>query len=77
MEEFEKALNDEKQGINNLDLNEDGEVDYMKVDEIVEENTHLIILQVEIEENDFQDVATIEIEKNSEEDYSLQDVGSE
>ena len=63
LEEFEKALNDEEKGINNLDLNEDGEVDYIKVDESVEENTHLIILQVEVEENDFQDVATIEIEK--------------
>ncbi len=38
LEEFEKALNDEKREINNLDLNEDGEVDYIKVEEHVEEN---------------------------------------
>ena len=77
LEEFEKALNDEEQGINNLDLNGNGEVEYIKVDEIVEGNTHLIILQVEIEENEFQDVATIEIEKKSDDDYSLQIIGVE
>ena len=77
LEEFEKALNNEDQGINNLDLNGNGEVEYIKVDEIVEENTHLIILQVEIEENEFQDVATIEIEKKSDDDYTLQVIGAE
>jgi hypothetical protein len=77
LEEFEKALNDEKKGINNLDLNEDGEVDYIKVEETVEENTHLIVLQVEVEENDFQDVATIEIEKKADDDISVQAVGDE
>jgi hypothetical protein len=77
LEEFEKALNSEEKGINNLDLNEDGEVDYIKVEETVEENTHLIVLQVEIEENDFQDVATIEIEKKAEDDISVQAVGAE
>lgn len=77
LEEFEKALNDEEKGINNLDLNEDGEVDYIKVEETVEENTHLIILQVEMEENDFQDVATIEIEKKADDDISVQAVGDE
>ena len=77
LEEFEKALNSEEKGINNLDLNEDGEVDYIKVDETIEENTHLIILQVEVEENDFQDVATIEIEKKADDDYVLQAVGAE
>ncbi len=77
LEAFEKALNSEDKGINNLDLNEDGEVDYIKVDESIEENTHLIILQVEIEENEFQDVATIEIEKKGDDDYTVQAVGTE
>jgi hypothetical protein len=77
LEEFEKALNSEDKGINNLDLNEDGEVDYIKVEEHVEENTHLIVLQVEVEENDYQDVATIEIEKKADDDYVLQAIGAE
>jgi hypothetical protein len=71
------ALNSEEKGINNLDLDENGEVDYIKVDEYIEGDTHVIILQVEIEENDFQDVASIEIEKMGDEEYSLQVVGAE
>ena len=31
LEEFEKKLNDPKTQISNLDLNEDGEVDYLRV----------------------------------------------
>jgi hypothetical protein len=77
LEDFEKALNSEEKGVNNLDLNEDGEVDYIKVDETIEENTHLITLQVEIEENEFQDIATIEIEKKSDTDITVQAVGVE
>jgi hypothetical protein len=77
LEEFEKALNSEEKGINNLDLNEDGQVDFIKVEESVEGNTHLIVLQVEVGENDFQDVATIEIDRNSNEDYVLQAIGAE
>lgn len=77
LEAFEKALNDQEKGVNNLDLNEDGEVDYIKVEETIEENTHLIVLQVELEENDFQDVATIEIEKKVDDDYVLQAIGAE
>ncbi|MBK9397271.1 MAG: hypothetical protein IPN55_08575 [Saprospiraceae bacterium] len=30
-EDFEKAINDEKNNVNNLDLNGDGEIDYIKV----------------------------------------------
>jgi hypothetical protein len=77
LEEFEKALNDEKSSVNNLDLNGDGEIDYIMVDEIIEDQTHLIVLKIELDENDFQDVATIEIEKNAEDDYVLQAVGAE
>ena len=31
VEDFEKKLNTESNGVNNLDLNEDGEVDYIRV----------------------------------------------
>ncbi len=77
LESFEKALNDEKSEVNNLDLDENGEVDYIRVVEHVEGNTHVIILQVPLGENEYQDVATIEIEKKGEEDYTLQVVGDE
>jgi len=35
LEDFEKALNDPEQGINNLDLDENGEVDFIRVVEEV------------------------------------------
>lgn len=77
LEEFEKALNDEENGVNNLDLNEDGEIDFIRVVEEVADNTHVIILQVPLGENEFQDVATIEVEKSGEEAYNMQVHGNE
>ena len=77
LEEFEQALNTEDTGVNNLDLNEDGEVDYIRVVEYAEEDTHVVVLQVELEEDDFQDVAHIDIEKTGEDDYVLQAIGAE
>ena len=44
LEAFEKVLNDPEVGINNLDLNGDGYVDYIRVVEDVVDYTHLIIL---------------------------------
>lgn len=77
LEAFEKALNDPQVGVNNLDLDDDGEVDFIRVVEEVAEGTHLVILQVPLAENEFQDVATIEIEKEGEEKYNFQVHGNE
>jgi len=77
LEEFEKALNDPEIGINNLDLDEDGYVDYIRVVEQITDYTHVIILQVPLGENEFQDVATIEIEKTGDESYNMQVHGNE
>ncbi len=77
LQEFEKQLNDPEIGINNLDLDDNGEVDYIRIVEEIENDTHIIILQVPLGENEFQDVATIEVEKNAEEDYNLQVRGNE
>lgn len=77
LEEFEKALNDPEVGVNNLDLDENGEVDYIRVVEQVSGNTHLIILQVCLTENEYQDVAFIEVEKNDEDTYNMQVHGDE
>ncbi|UCE41039.1 MAG: hypothetical protein JSV17_16625 [Candidatus Aminicenantes bacterium] len=65
LEAFEKALNDPNSEVNNLDLDENGKVDYIRVEEYVEGNTHVIVLQVPLEENEYQDVTTIEIEKKA------------
>ncbi len=72
LEEFEKALNDPETGVNNLDLNEDGEVDFIRVVEETADQTHVIILQVPLGKDDFQDVATIEVERNGDDEYNAQ-----
>ena len=77
LEDFEKKVNDPELGINNLDLNEDGYVDYIRVVEQITDYTHLIILQVLLGEDEFQDVATIEIDKTEEENYNMQVHGNE
>jgi len=77
LEDFEKALNDPETGINNLDLNEDGQVDFIRVVEETEGETHLIILQAALGEDDFQDVATITVDKSSDDSYNMQVQGNE
>jgi len=76
LESFEKQLNDPDIGINNLDLDDNGEVDFIRVVEETSDDVHVIILQVPLGGNDFQDVATIEVEKNSDQDYHMQICGN-
>lgn len=71
LEEFEKTLNDPNIGVNNLDLDNNGEVDFIRVLEEVVDDTHIIILQAALGEDEFQDVATIEVEKSGN-DYNMQ-----
>ena len=55
-EAFEKSLNNEENHINNLDLNGDGEIDYVKVISKQEGDIHIFILQVPVSETEDQDV---------------------
>jgi len=77
LEDFEKQLNDEKVGINNLDLNNDSIIDYIRVVEKSEGNYRVIILQAVLGENQFQDVATINAEKVSDKEIKVQCQGDE
>lgn len=77
LEKFEKALNNPEVGVNNLDLDENGKVDFIRVFDEVADGTHMIILQVPLAENEFQDVATIEVEKSGEDEYNMQVHGNE
>ena len=77
MEDFEKALNKENNKINNLDLNEDGDIDYIRVIDHVDGDVHAIVLQVPISEEESQDLAVIEIEKTGAENAILQIIGDE
>ena len=76
-EAFEKMLNAEDSKVNNLDLNGDGEIDYIKVIDKNEGDAHAFVLQAVISENENQDIAVIEVEKNQDGDAALQIVGDE
>ena len=75
LEDFERQLNDPKIQISNLDLNNDNQVDYLRVIESVEKNTHLIIIQSVLGQDMFQDVATIEVERDRNNKIQIQVVG--
>lgn len=64
-EEFERLLNSPDSEVNNLDLNGDGDIDYIKVIDRNEDNVHAFILQAVISTSERQDVAVIELEKLS------------
>jgi hypothetical protein len=76
-EEFEKMINTEDNKVNNLDLNGDGDIDYIKVLDKQESDAHALILQAAVSETENQDVAVIELEKTGNENAVLQIVGDE
>ena len=76
-EDFEKMINSEGNHVNNLDLNGDGEIDYVRVVEKLDKDNHIFILQVAVSENENQDIAVIELEKNGKESAVIQIVGDE
>jgi hypothetical protein len=75
LEDFERQLNDPKIQISNLDLNDDNQVDYLRVIESVDGNAHLIIVQAVLGRDTYQDVATIEVEKDRNNQVQVQVVG--
>lgn len=76
VEAFEQALNDPENGLNNLDLDENGEVDFIRVTEEVSDDMHILVLQAVLGDDEYQDVAVIEIEK-TEDEYNMQIQGNE
>lgn len=74
IEQFEQALNDPSKGLNNLDLNNDGAIDFIRVTEQSKDDTRLVILQTPTGETDFQDVATIVVERENN-NYNLHILG--
>ncbi|MBL7884129.1 MAG: hypothetical protein JNL69_08665 [Bacteroidia bacterium] len=76
-EEFEKKLNQEDFKINNLDLNNDNKIDYIKVIDNKTGDNHAIVLQTPINAKENQDIAVIEIEKTKDGKILLQIVGNE
>ena len=77
LEAFEKSLNDENSRINNLDLNRDNYVDYIKVVNLADGNVHTIVLQAVLESNQSQDVAVFTVERFNDEEVQIQLIGDE
>ncbi len=76
-EEFEKMLNSEDSKVNNLDLNGDGETDYINVIDQTKKGAHAFVLQAAVSENENQDIAVIELEKTGNDKAVAQIVGDE
>ncbi|OQP59477.1 hypothetical protein A3860_37660 [Niastella vici] len=76
-EEFEKLLNSENSQVNNLDLNEDGKTDYIKVVSKRENDVHVFVLQALVSEKESQDIAVIELEKTGKDNAVIEIVGDE
>ena len=77
LEDFEKELNSEERHLNNLDLNGDGVVDYLRVVEIGEGENRLIVLQAVLAKDIYQDVASIYVERQADQTVSVQVIGDE
>ncbi len=77
LEEFEKLINTENNSVNNLDLNKDETIDYISVNSIKDNDTHVIVLQTWLTATEKQDIATIGIEKTGNAEAQLQIFGDE
>ncbi len=76
-EAFEKALNSKDNYVNNLDLNEDGQTDYVKVLGYRSDDAHVFVLQVDLDAKNSQDIAVIELEKDGPKSAIVQIIGDE
>ncbi len=69
------SLNLEKTGINNLDLDLDGKVDFIKVETKQDGDDFTFVLQVAVSKTETQDVAVILVSKDKDKKVTMQIVG--
>jgi hypothetical protein len=77
IEGFEKSLNETKTGINNLDLDLDKKVDFIKVVTKKDSESYTFILQVAVSKSETQDVAVILVNRDKNKKVNVQIVGDE
>jgi len=77
IEAFEKSLNDPETKINNLDLDLDKKVDFIKVVTNKKDESYQFVLRVDVSKTESQDVAVILLDKDKDKKISLQIVGDE
>lgn len=77
LEEFEKKLNDPTLKVNNLDLDGDNKIDYIKVVDNVDGDIHNIALKVDVNKDQDQDVAVFVVKKENNGQVAIQLIGDE
>ena len=78
LEQFEQMLNNPDSAFSNLDLNGDGDVDYLRVIETADQDRHLVVIQAVLAKDIYQDVASIYVEKEPKsESVTVQVIGDE
>ena len=77
VEDFERRLNDPDNRISNLDLNNDGYVDFLRAVEVEEKGTHLIVIQAVIGQDLYQDVASVIVEGKNKNTATVAIVGNQ
>ena len=75
-EDLEEKINSGTPRLSNLDLNEDGTIDYVKVEEYSAGEVKGFSLTTELGPDDVQELATIEIMKDGEKGYVAQTHGN-
>ncbi len=77
LEGFERNLNDQNSRINNLDLNGDNYIDYIRVIDQPDGEVHVIVLQVAINARENQDVAVFIVQRRANNQVRIQLIGDE
>ena len=77
LEDFERKLNTESNKVNNLDLDGNNQIDYIRVIDKKDGDNHAILLQIPVSKQENQDVAAIVIEKRNASEAQLQIIGNE
>jgi hypothetical protein len=77
LDAFEQALNTAENHVSNLDLNDDGEVDYVRVRTQVDGEARVVVLQAVLSKDEAQDIAAIEMERKGSSEAVLQIRGDE
>lgn len=77
LEGFERTLNDQDSRVNNLDLNGDNYIDYIRVIDQPDGDVHVIVLQVAINARENQDVAVFIVQRKANDQVRIQLIGDE
>ncbi|HSZ32476.1 MAG TPA: hypothetical protein VK772_04150, partial [Puia sp.] len=77
IEDFEKSLNNTKSGINNLDLDLDKKIDFIKVVTKKDGDSYTFVLEDAVSKTETQDVAVILVNRDKDKKINVQIVGDE